>query len=455
VWQLPAQIMLALTIPSLCLASSSADSILKKAIDAYQIRPLAELLERPMGAKERLGQALFFDPVLSGPKSIACATCHARSLASADGLPMGVGLGARGVGSKRLDSEDAFIVPRNVFPFFERGSDDFRAFFWDGRVQIGRDGGFESPLGERLPDGFENLLAVAAVFPPVEPDEMLGYSPERGAAGKYHAELVTPGVNEDDFQARAASVFENLVDRLLGPSGEVKDETVAQYRELFSAAYPDTPLADLRIAHVGNALSAYISAAFALSPSAWDKYVAGDLSALSQEQKEGAVIFLGKGRCIVCHRGTQFSDFKFHGLAIPQLRVGKHGNHIDYGRAAATGRGADRFRFRTPPLRNVTKTAPYGHNGIFASLRAVIEHHINPIPALYAAQQRNPREASNAGRLLGFRSPILAEIAPLSQDDVKLLEAFLHSLSSQPVMPDSTAIPDEVPSGNLEFVRQQ
>ena len=452
VGQLRWSIALVIALPSFCLAASSDDVILRKAIEAYQIKPL-QILDRPLGAKESLGQALFFDPIVSGPKSIACASCHVRSLGAGDALPMAVGLGASGVSQERLESKQAFVVPRNAFPFFNRGSEDFRALFWDGRVQMGKGGKFESPLGDRLPEGFDNLLAVAAVFPPAEPDEMLGHSLRRGTPLAYHAELVSPGVNEDDLQARTLSVFDNLVERLVAPEISAPDSAVATYRELFAAAYPGIELQDFRIHHVGNALSAYIAAAFALGPAAWDRYVAGDKSALSPDQKKGALIFFGKGRCAVCHSGTEFSDFRFHGLAVPQLRIGKHARHVDYGRASATGRGEDRFAFRTPPLRNVAETAPYGHNGIFNSLRETIEHHFNPVPILYAAQQLSPEEAAHSGRLLSFRSPILAEMTPLSAGDVELLEKFLHSLSSQTLMPDVIAIPRTVPSGNREFVR--
>jgi len=199
-------------LPSLSLESSADDVILRKAIKAYQIAPL-QVIERPLGHKERLGQALFFDPIVSGPKSIACAACHVRSLGSGDALPMGVGLGANGVGKERLEAKQAFIIPRNSLPLFNRGSQEFRVLFWDGRVQLAADGKFESPLGSRLPQGFETLLAVGAVFPPAEPDEMLGRARESGGTQTYHAELVSSSVDGADFQARTLSVFDNLVKR--------------------------------------------------------------------------------------------------------------------------------------------------------------------------------------------------------------------------------------------------
>lgn len=437
---------------STVVAENSLDPILRKAIQAYLVKPHLSS-ERRLGPKEKLGQALFFDPFVSGPKNIACATCHVRSKGAADGLPLAVGLGAKGISTERLAHTDAFIVPRNALPFFNRGSKDFRALFWDGRVQLGSTGLIETPLGSRQPSGFDSLLAAAAVFPPAEPDEMLGRSLKRGTKDTYHADLVTNDDEANNLQERTLNVFGNLVERLLETKSNKPNQVALQYRKLFAEAYTDTPLSEFRIHHVGNALAAYIEAAFELKPAPWDLYVAGATSALTPEQKQGAFIFLGKGRCIVCHRGTQFSDFRFHGLAVPQMRVGKHNGYIDYGRAAATSRGEDRFAFRTPPLRNVTETFPWGHNGIFTSLESVITHHVNPVPMLYKAQQLDPEEGGNAGRLLGFRSPILAEMAPLSRIEIELLVKFLKALSSETVMPDSVALPATVPSGDMSFIR--
>lgn len=427
------------------------DRMLRKVIEAYSVKAFMPVA-KALGEKEVLGRSLFFDPIMSGPLNTACGTCHLRSTGSVDGLPMAVGIGSSGTSEERLQTEQAFVIPRNVLPFFNRGSTEFTAFFWDGRVQLGPDDRFESPLGDRLPQGFDNLLAVAAVFPQVEPDEMLGRSLRRGGDkdGTYHAELVSERVDPDNFQERTLDVYLNLMERVLGNERKGLNSTQTEYRRLFKAAYPDT--SDFDITHIGNALSAYISAAFELQPAAWDRYVQGESSALTTEQKEGAMIFFGRGRCAVCHSGAQFSDFKYHGLAVPQLDVGKHGAYLDYGRAKATSLADERFHFRTPPLRNVTKTKPWGHNGIFDSIEQVIEHHFNPVPMLYAAQQGRPREVEISGRLLRYRSPLLGEIYPITQSDIRLLVSFLTSLESGTVMSDEEALPKSVPSGMNQFI---
>ncbi len=104
---------------------------------------------------------------------------------------------------------------------------------------------------------------------------------------------------------------------------------------------------------------------------------------------------------MVCHGGTRFWDFEFHALAVPQLSVGKHGAFLDSGRASVKSQTADRFRFRTPPLRSVVLTGRWGHNGVFENLDDVIAHHYNLVPALLKAQQSQPQPSGHAGRLLG------------------------------------------------------
>lgn len=429
------------------------DRMLSKVAQAYQLRPM-QSMPVSMGPKEKLGRALFFDPVVSGPGAISCATCHVRSKGAGDGLEAAVGLGAHGIGEERLSSKDAFLVPRNALPFFNRARPEFSVLFWDGRVQLGPRGEFQTPLGARLPKGFDSLLAAASVFPLVEPDEMLGRSEERGKnPARYHRELLADtGVADNNFQERTLVVFKNLVTRLVGGPASKPNKVQSEYRQLFSNAYPGVAPADLSIAHVGNGLGAYIGAAFDLQPSPWDRYLAGDRQAIAPAQKQGALVFFGKGRCAVCHSGQEFSDFGFHSLAVPQLSVAKHGAFVDYGRANATSRGADRYKFRTPPLRNVVQTGPWGHNGVFKSLQEVIEHHFNPVPVLYKAQASHPESARYSGALLAQRSQLLGEVSPLTQADVNALVQFLSALTSITAMKDEVALPSTVPSGDSSFV---
>jgi cytochrome c peroxidase len=95
--------------------------------------------------------------------------------------------------------------------------------------------------------------------------------------------------------------------------------------------------------------------------------------------------------CASCHSGLYQSDQDFHAIAMPQIGTGrgsnspgKTGGHEDFGREQVTGNPADTLKFRTPILRNVALTAPYGHSGAYDTLRGVVEHHLDAVNSLYA-----------------------------------------------------------------------
>lgn len=99
----------------------------------------------------------------------------------------------------------------------------------------------------------------------------------------------------------------------------------------------------------------------------FDRYLTGDQDALGPAAKRGMRLFFGEGRCSVCHSGANQSDDKFHniGTAPPD----------DWGRRKVTAKASDHGAYRTPQLRDVGRTAPYMHDGRFATLRDVVEHY--------------------------------------------------------------------------------
>ena len=82
---------------------------------------------------------------------------------------------------------------------------------------------------------------------------------------------------------------------------------------------------------------------------------------------------------MTCHYGPYFSDLKFHVVPFPQLGFGKNGFGVDYGRFNVTFDPKDLYKFRTPPLFNVEKTAPYGHSGSVATIQEAIAAHFDPL----------------------------------------------------------------------------
>jgi cytochrome c peroxidase len=103
-------------------------------------------------------------------------------------------------------------------------------------------------------------------------------------------------------------------------------------------------------------------------PSPYDRYVAGETTALSAAAQRGMAVFSGKGRCVLCHGGPMLSDQSFHNLGVGMSR-----EKPDMGREAVTKNPQDRGRFKTPTLRNVALTWPYFHDGSARSLDDVLE----------------------------------------------------------------------------------
>ncbi|MCA9982355.1 MAG: hypothetical protein KDD89_16030, partial [Anaerolineales bacterium] len=292
-------------------------------------------------AQVALGQLLFFDKELSGPRDIACATCHHPLLHSGDDLSLSIGVGGVGLGYERVRAETHPFIPRNAPEIFNRGAPEWNTFFWDGRVQQLPDGFIENPADEDLPPGLANIVAMQAMFPVTSREEMRGRRTDPDINGKLN-ELAA--LNDNDFE----EIWDKIMVRLLA---------IPEYVELFTAVYPDVPPEELHYLHAANALAAFQIEAFSFTDSPWDQYLAGNTAVLSDEAKQGALLFYGRANCATCHSGNLLTDQQFHNLLVPQLGPGHRENAgYDIGRGRITDKESDAFRFRTPPLRNVAIT---------------------------------------------------------------------------------------------------
>lgn len=417
------------------------DDDLARVIRAYDLRPLPTkvLVTSP---KYLLGQALFFDPVLSGARDVSCATCHLPSHGTSDGLAQSIGTGGVGNGAERLLERGA-LLRRNSLDLWNRDNNAVVSLFWDGRVEAqGPDGSaFRSPLGSELPEGIENTLAAQSLFPLIEHGEMLGTT-------AVHADEGLPGPHggmpnelaEAMETAGSVAVYQALFDRLMALDAELPDEWQLRYRDVFLAAYPETDLEDLTAAHLANAIAHFEELAFATRDTPWDRYLAGEAGALTYDQKRGALLFYGKGQCGACHSGQMLSDFEFHSVGVPSVE----GQPSDFGRYEVTGLEGDRYLFRTPPLRNVTLTAPYFHNGTAATLEIVVLQHLDPLGAANGYKESGEHRMSGAE--IDAISPLLENGMTLQPEETAQIISFLEALSS----PEGTVpniVPDAVPSG--------
>ena len=408
-----------------------------------------------------LGRHLFFDKILSGNLNISCSTCHHVLADTGDWLPLPVGEGGRGLGVARdTGSGDDAIherVPRNAQPIFNLGRKDFNFSFHDGRVEINTsgiicpgEGEFCSPAGVDLPEGLDNILAAQAMFPVTSLTEMAGQE------------------GEND-QANAAAVNNlPLVWEII--ARKLRDE--GDYLPLFKAAFPDGPDAvntadDITYVHAANAIAAFETVNWRFDNSPFDRYLRGDKAAMSPSAKRGMRIFYGKGGCSGCHAGKFQTDQGFHAIAMPQIGPGKGDNqpgyddgHDDFGRERVTGIIADRFKFRTPTLRNVALTFPYGHAGAYSTLEAVVRHHLDPVDSLENFDQdqvvlpSRPDLDAQDFVVMNESARVAAiaaanELAPvrLKETQIADLIEFLHALTDPAAIDLRKDMPASVPSG--------
>jgi len=143
--------------------------------------------------------------------------------------------------------------------------------------------------------------------------------------------------------------------------------------------------------------------------SPFDAYARGDKRALSDSEKRGLILFIGKASCVQCHKGPGFMDDRFHRLGVRKNAMGAR----DLGRFAVTGRKEDRRAFKTPTLLNVSLTAPYTHDGTFKTLEQVIDFY------------------DRGGDKDVEKSPLIFELGLSTGEKADLL-AFLLSLTGRP-----------------------
>ena len=340
----------------------------------------------PSAEKVELGRNLMFDKILSGNMNISCGTCHHSLTDTGDGLSLPVGEGGSGLGvTRNVGSGSDLIVervPRNAPPVFNLGDNSIHTFFHDGRVTTVGGAGFPSgcktPAGHDLPNNLENVLACQAMFPVTSATEMAGQAGENSVADAAAAgNLAGPG-----------GVWEQLAQRL---------QAIPEYVDMFKAAFPGDVVSagDITYGHAANAISAFEGEAWRADNSPFDQYIRGDKNAMSENAQVGMELFyegdVNGNACASCHSGLYQSDQDFHAIAMPQIGTGrgsnspgKTGGHEDFGREQVTGNPADTLKFRTPILRNVALTAPYGHSGAYDTLRGVVEHHLDAVNSLYA-----------------------------------------------------------------------
>ena len=402
-------------------------------------------LEQRLGRKidnqlADLGRLLFFDTVTGLNNDNNCSGCHSPTNAFGDTQSIAIGVDNNGiVGPDRAGPRNQRRTPSIINSAF------FPRLMWNSRfASLSQDPfdntmGFVFPLPEGLTLSYQPHLLVAQAFiPPTERVEVAGF--------------VFPG---DNFDIR-----EEVLRRI---------NDVPEYRKRFGKIFPTVNAGGpITFDMFGLAIAEFeFTLAFADAPI--DRFARGLRNALTDDEKNGALLFFGKARCVECHAvsgsaNEMFSDFNQHVIGVPQIAPALSnmtfdgpGQNEDFGLEQVTGNPADRYMFRTSPIRNVALQPAFFHNGAFTRLEDAVRHHLD---VFTSARNYTPAAAGVDPDLRGPMGPIepvlerldpiLANPIRLSDDEFRQLVEFVRNgLLDEKAEAENLRrlIPRSVPSG--------
>jgi cytochrome c peroxidase len=328
-----------------------------------------------------IGRMLWFDPIGGLNDDNTCGGCHSPTNGFGDTQSIAIGIDNNGVvGPGRTGPRNQRRSPMVINTVF------YPTLMWNSRFSARSGDPFDNGAGFVFPDpeGLSlsyqpHLLTAQAFIPPTERVEVAGFA--------------FPGGNDD--------IRSEVLRRL---------NATENYRHLFARAFPDVKAGGpITFDHFARAIAEFeFTQVYADAPI--DRYARGIGSALSEQQKQGAVLFFGAAGCVQCHAvsgqsNEMFSDFTQHVAGIPQVAPSLGnvpfdgpGRDEDFGLEQVSGNPADRYAFRTSPLRNVALQPAFMHNGAFVSLEDAIRFHLDAtgqapayVPRGLPADLRGPR----------------------------------------------------------------
>jgi cytochrome c peroxidase len=370
-----------------------------------------------------VGRLLWFDNVHSLHQDNTCAGCHSPSNGFGDTQSIAIGVDNSGlVGPNRAGPRNQrrspLVVNAALYP----------KLMWNGRFFANAAPGkslgdpFSNMFGFTFPapeatslSYFDHLLQAQAFIPPTELVEVAGFTGTAGTDLSPRFEIFDNGkglaVPPPD-----ESGFRNHPIRMKGI--EILN-SIAGYRAAFGRVFPEVRRgAPITMDMFGRAIAEFeFTLVFADAP--LDRFARGQQDAMTDAEKRGALVFFGEGRCITCHAtkgksNEMFSDFENHVAGIPQLAppfgvdtsnmiYDGPGEDEDFGAMQISGDPADKYKFRTAPLRNLALSPAFFHNGAFVRLEDAIRFHLNP------AQSYDPAAAGIDADLTRRMGPRIAE----------------------------------------------
>jgi cytochrome c peroxidase len=260
--------------------------------------------------KVELGRLLFFDPILSSTKDVACATCHHPGFGWGDGRSTPVGVGGAGLGPLRTFQGVASLPVLT----------------------------FNAP--SLLNVGFNGLVAGRSLDPGAAP--MFWDARVQGLERQALAPIRMLGEMRDEGCAEGEAV----------PGAVRRVQAIAEYRARFREVFGGEAEKVVTAEHLAQAIAAF-ERTLVTPDTPFDRFLRGEVGAMNPDQKRGLEVFQSAG-CAECHGGPMFSDFQRHWIGV-----------VD-------GTPSGNRAFRTPTLRNLRRTAPYMHHGSLRTIRDVL-----------------------------------------------------------------------------------
>lgn len=407
------------------------------AIESTLTRRLGRRIDHQLAETGRL---LFFDTVAALNDDNNCSGCHSPTRGFGDTQSIAIGIENNGVvGPGRTGPRNQRRTPTVVNSAF------FPNLMWNSRFAAVSNDPFDNSAGFSFPppEGFilshlPHLLSAQAFIPPTERVEVAGF----------------------DFPGDNFAIRDEVLRRI---------NAIPEYRDRFGRSFASVRNgAPITFEMFGLAIAEFeFTIVFADAPI--DRFARGQKNALTDAQKEGALLFFGAARCVECHAvsgqsNEMFSDFTAHVIGVPQIAPmignvpfdGPFANE-DFGLEQITGNPEDRYKFRTSPIRNVALQPAFFHNGAFTTLEDAVRHHLDVFASM---RQYDPVAAGVAPDLrgpLGPAEPVLARIDPIlntpiqlsDEEFARLVDFVRHGLLDRRATPDQLRqlIPRSVPSG--------
>lgn len=394
-----------------------------------------------------LGRLLWFDTLTGLNDDNTCAGCHSPTHGFGDTQSIAIGIENNGVvGPDRTGPRNMRRTPMAINTAF------YPRLMWNSRFlslsgdPFDNSAGFEFPSPEGLSLSSQpHLLAAQAFIPPTERTEVAGF----------------------DFPGDNDAIRAEVLKRLNGSDA---------YRKLFAKSFPEVKAgAPITFDMFGQAIAEFeFTLTFADAPI--DRFARGKRNAMTEAEKRGALLFFGAAKCVTCHRvsgqsNEMFSDFHEHVIGVPQIAPEVTNNTFDgpglnedFGREQVTGNPADRYKFRTAPLRNVAVQSAFMHNGAYTNLEDAVRHHLDVVQAALSYSPEGQKLASDLLGPQGPIDPVLARIDPilatpiaLTNEEFDQLMAFVRNGLLDPrARPENLRklVPHSVPSGNPVLVFQ-